>query len=121
MPQERLQKIISAAGIASRRAAEELITTGQVSVNGKMVTELGAKADVDSDRIEVRGKPIRVSRHHMYLMMNKPRGYVTTVSDPEGRPTVMDLLPPDCPRVYPVGRLDYGTEGLLLFTNDGDL
>ncbi|HEY0565289.1 MAG TPA: pseudouridine synthase [Terriglobales bacterium] len=121
MPQERLQKIISAAGIASRRAAEELITTGQVSVNGNMVTELGAKADVDSDRIEVRGKPIRVSRHHMYLMMNKPRGYVTTVSDPEGRPTVMDLLPPDCPRVYPVGRLDYGTEGLLLFTNDGDL
>src|SRR5947209_1959797 len=121
MPLERLQKIISAAGIASRRAAEELITTGRVEVNGKMVTELGAKADVETDEIRVNGSVLHAAKQQMYLVMHKPKGYVTTVSDPEGRPTVMDLLPPDCPRVYPIGRLDYLTEGILLFTNDGEL
>ncbi|MEO8726004.1 MAG: pseudouridine synthase, partial [Acidobacteriaceae bacterium] len=121
MPLERLHKIIANAGITSRRAAEDLITTGRVSVNGEIASELGTKADPDTDRITVDGKPVVLSKQHMYLMMHKPKGYVTTVSDPEGRPTVMDLLPPDCPRVYPIGRLDYLTEGLLLFTNDGDL
>jgi 23S rRNA pseudouridine2605 synthase len=121
MPQERLQKIIAAAGIASRRKAEELITTGQVSVNGKIVTELGTKADRDTDHIKVAGKTLRGAEHHVYLLLNKPKGYVTTVSDPEGRPTVLDLVRGMGARLYPVGRLDYLSEGLLLLTNDGEL
>ncbi|MBS1841148.1 MAG: rRNA pseudouridine synthase [Acidobacteria bacterium] len=121
MPQERLQKILAAAGIASRRASEEIITAGRVSVNGAVVTELGTKADPNADEISVDGKPLKKSRAPLYFMLHKPKGYVTTVSDPEGRATVMDLLPKDIDRVYPVGRLDYGSEGLLLMTNDGDL
>src|SRR5215467_3517015 len=121
MPSERLQKILAAAGVASRRASEEIITAGRVTVNGAVVTELGTKADPDADEIAVDGKPLKKSRAPLYFMLNKPKGYVTTVSDPEGRATVMDLLPKDIDRVYPVGRLDYGSEGLLLMTNDGAL
>ncbi len=118
---ERLQKIIAAAGITSRRKAEELITQGRVQVNGKTVSELGVKADPAQDHIKVDGRLLRLPEQHVYLMMNKPKGCVTTVTDPEGRPTVMKLLPKRAARVFPVGRLDYNSEGLLLFTNDGDL
>src|SRR5215475_13002581 len=121
MSSERLQKIIAAAGIASRRAAEKLITSGAVELNGQIVTELGTKADPDRDHIRVNGKLLRGPERHIYLLMNKPKGYVTTVHDPEGRPTVMDLLRGIRTRVYPVGRLDYASEGLLLLTNDGEL
>jgi 23S rRNA pseudouridine2605 synthase len=121
MPAERLQKIIAAAGIASRRKAEELITGGLVSVNGQIVTELGTKADRDRDHIRVNGKLLHGAERHVYLLMNKPKGYVTTLRDPEGRPTVMDLLRGVGARVYPIGRLDYASEGLLLLTNDGEL
>src|SRR6202162_1984102 len=120
MPAERLQKIIAAAGIASRRKAEQLITGGLVSVNGKVVTELGSKAEADTDHIRVNGKLLHGAERHVYLVMNKPKGYVTTLSDPERRPTVMDLLRGAGARVYPVGRLDYASEGLLLLTNDGE-
>ena len=118
--QERIQKIISAAGITSRRAAETLITEGRVRVNGKVVTELGAKADANEDHIKVDGKLINPKQPKTYIMLNKPSGYVTTMSDPEGRATVQDLLKGIKVRVYPVGRLDYNTEGMLLLTNDGD-
>jgi len=121
MPAERLQKIIAAAGIASRRKAEELITSGLVAVNGHTVTELGSKADPERDHIRVQGKLLRGPERHIYLLMNKPKGYVTTVRDPENRPTVMELLRGISSRVYPVGRLDYASEGLLLLTNDGEL
>jgi len=121
MPLERLQKIIAAAGVASRRKAEELITSGHVQVNGKIVKELGTKADAESDHIRVNGKLLHGEQRHTYLLLNKPKGYVTTVSDPEKRPTVMDLVRGVKGRVYPVGRLDYASEGLLLLTNDGDL
>lgn len=121
MPAERLQKIIAAAGIASRRKAEELITGGAVTVNGKVVTELGTKADPDSDHIKVNGKLLQGKQRHAYFLLHKPKGYVTTSSDPEGRPTVIDLIREPGVRVYPVGRLDYASEGLLLMTNDGDL
>ena len=121
MPSERLQKIIAAAGIASRRSAEKLISSGAVSVNGTMVTELGTKADIEHDHIRVNGKLLHGAERQVYLLMNKPKGYVTTVSDPEGRPTVMDLLRGIRARVYPIGRLDYASEGLLLLTNDGEL
>lgn len=121
MPVERLQKIIAAAGIASRRKAEELITSGQVQVNGTTVTELGSKADPETDHIRVNGKLLKGEQRHIYLLMNKPKGYVTTVKDPENRPTVMDLVRGVRGRVYPVGRLDYASEGLLLLTNDGEL
>ena len=121
MPAERLQKIIAAAGIASRRKAEELITGGLVSVNGQTVSELGTKAYPENDRIKVNGKLIGAPQRHVYILLNKPKGYVTTVSDPEGRPTVLDLVRPVTSRVYPVGRLDYLSEGLLLLTNDGEL
>ncbi len=120
MPAERLQKIISAAGIASRRKAETLITGGLVSVNGQPVTELGSKADPNKDHIRVNGKLLQGPERHVYLLMNKPKGYVTTLRDPERRPTVMDLLHGVGARVYPVGRLDYASEGLLLLTNDGE-
>ena len=121
MVAERLQKIIAAAGIASRRKAEELITGGLVSVNGQVVTALGTKADAERDHIRVKGKLLHGPERHVYLVMNKPKGLVTTVRDPEGRPTVMSLLHGVGARVYPVGRLDYGSEGLLLLTNDGEL
>lgn len=121
MPLERLQKIIAAAGIASRRKAEELITSGHVQVNGTVVTELGTKADPEVDHVRVNGKLIQGEQRHTYLLVNKPKGYVTTVSDPEQRPTVMDLVKGIRGRVYPVGRLDYASEGLLIMTNDGEL
>ena len=121
MPAERLQKIIAAAGIASRRKAEELITSGLVSVNGQTVTALGSKADPEVDHIKVNGKPLRGPERHICLLLHKPKGYVTTVTDPEGRPTVLDLVGGVGARIYPVGRLDYLSEGLLLLTNDGEL
>ena len=121
MPQERLQKIMAAAGVASRRKAEELITQGHVTVNGQTVTVLGTKADPERDHIKVDGKLLHGPERHTYLLLNKPKGYVTTVSDPEGRPTVMDLVKGVGQRVYPVGRLDYASEGLLVLTNDGEL
>jgi 23S rRNA pseudouridine2605 synthase len=121
MPVERLQKIISAAGVTSRRKAEQLITSGLVSVNGQVVTELGSKADLEHDHIRVNGKLLHAAERHVYLLMNKPKGYVTTLSDPEKRPTVSQLLHGVGARVYPVGRLDYASEGLLLLTNDGEL
>lgn len=120
MPEERLQKILSRAGVASRRKAEELILAGAVMVNGKTVTALGSKADPLRDAIKVGGKLIRLPRQFTYLVLNKPRGYITTRHDPEGRPTVMELLGGIRERVYPVGRLDYDSEGLLLLTNDGE-
>ncbi|HXL22762.1 MAG TPA: pseudouridine synthase, partial [Candidatus Dormibacteraeota bacterium] len=121
MPSERLQKIMAASGMASRRKAEGMIAAGRVTLNGKVVTEQGTKADPDSDVICVDGTPLKKRERPLYFLLNKPKGYVTTVSDPEGRPTVMQLMK-DCPeRVYPVGRLDYASEGLLLMTNDGDL
>ena len=117
---ERIQKIIAAAGVTSRRAAEELIAEGRVRVNGQVVSELGAKADADKDHIKVDGKLINPHQPKIYVMLNKPAGFVTTMSDPEGRPTVQDLLKGVKIRVYPVGRLDYNTEGMLILTNDGD-
>ncbi|MGA3190608.1 MAG: pseudouridine synthase [Bryobacteraceae bacterium] len=120
MPEQRLQKILSQAGVASRRKAEELITEGRVTVNGTVVTELGSKADFEVDHVKVDGRLLRAPTRHIYLAMNKPKGCVTTVSDPEGRETVMHLLKGIRERVFPVGRLDYQSEGLLLFTNDGD-
>lgn len=116
---ERLQRIIAAHGIASRRASEQLILDGKVKVNGKVVRELGAKADPAVDRIEVNGR-LLVQQQKRYLMLNKPSGYITTASDERGRRTVMDLIETR-ERVYPIGRLDRETEGLLLLTNDGDL
>ncbi len=118
---ERLQKILAQAGIASRRHAEELITQGRVQVNGKVVTELGTKADAARDHIRVDGKLLQGSERLRYYMLNKPKGFVTTVSDPEGRATVMQFFAKSRERLYPVGRLDYLSEGLLLVTNDGDL
>ncbi len=118
--QERLQKILAAAGVCSRRKAEELILAGRVQVNGKVVAELGTKADAGRDHIRVDGKLLHGAERLRYYMVNKPKGYVTTVSDPEGRPTVMQLVRGG-ERVFPVGRLDYGSEGLLLLTNDGSL
>lgn len=117
----RLQKIIAQAGIVSRRKAEELILNGRVQVNGQLVTELGTKADPERDHIRLDGKLLQGAQQHRYLMLNKPKGYVTTASDPEGRPTVMKFVERAGVRVFPVGRLDYQSEGLLLMTNDGEL
>ena len=119
--EQRLQKIVAAAGIASRRKAEELITSGRVQVNGQKVTELGSKADPERDHIRVDGKLLKKPQQFRYFMLNKPKGVVTTVSDPEGRPTVMKFFSRTGTRVFPVGRLDYQSEGLLLMTNDGEL
>jgi 23S rRNA pseudouridine2605 synthase len=122
--EQRLQKLIAAAGIASRRHAEELIAEGLVTINGKVVTEQGTKADPDKDHIKVKGKlinPQLKAREKVYVLLNKPRGYLSSVSDPERRPLVTELLPPALGRIHPVGRLDFNTEGLLLLTNDGDL
>ncbi len=120
MPEERLQKILSQAGVTSRRKAEELIVEGRVSVNGKTVTELGSKADIDTDHIKVDGRLLRAPKHLTYIALNKPKECMTTVSDPEGRQTVMHLMRGVRERVFPVGRLDYHSEGLLLLTNDGE-
>src|SRR4026208_2012260 len=121
--EERLQKLIAAAGVASRRHAEELITAGRVTVNGEVIKELGSKADPDKDHIKVNGKlinPQLQSREKVHVLLNKPKGYLSSVSDPEGRPWVTELLPPSLGKLHPVGRLDFNTEGLLLLTNDGD-
>src|SRR3954452_19854038 len=118
---ERLQKILSQAGVASRRASEKLMTEGRVTVNGKTVLELGTKADASRDDIRVDGRRIKMPERYLYLLVNKPRGYVTTRSDPQKRPTVIDLLKGVTDYVYPVGRLDFDSEGLLILTNDGDL
>jgi len=121
--QQRLQKLIAAAGVASRRHAEELITAGRVTVNGEVIKELGSKADPDKDHIKVNGKlinPQLKSREKVYVLLNKPKGYLSSVSDPDGRPLVTELLPPSLGKLHPVGRLDFNTEGLLLLTNDGD-
>jgi 23S rRNA pseudouridine2605 synthase len=118
--QERLQKLLSQAGIASRRQAETMITAGRVAVNGTVVTELGSKADPDQDMIVVDGRPLMVTAVKRYILLYKPSGYMTTLKDPEGRPLVIDLLKGIGERVYPVGRLDYNSEGLLLLTSDGD-
>ncbi|HXE79238.1 MAG TPA: pseudouridine synthase [Vicinamibacterales bacterium] len=117
----RLQKILSMAGVASRRAAEQLIRQGRVSVNGRTVTEPGTRADPSADEIRVDGRRIKGPQRHRYFLVNKPKGYVSTRSDPQGRPTVIDLLPGVREHVYPVGRLDFESTGLLLLTNDGDL
>jgi 23S rRNA pseudouridine2605 synthase len=120
MALERLQKIVSMAGVASRRKAEQMIVEGRITVNGAIVTELGSKADLDHDHIKVDGKLLHRPKNLVYIAMNKPTSYVTTVTDPERRATVMDLLRGLKERVYPIGRLDYHSEGLLLFTNDGE-
>jgi 23S rRNA pseudouridine2605 synthase len=118
----RLQKYIADCGVTSRRKAEELILQGHVKVNGKRVSELGTKVEPHEDVVEVRGEMIDVMTvDHMYVLVNKPRGYVTTVSDPEGRKTIMDLVRAISTRIFPVGRLDYLSEGLILMTNDGDM
>jgi 23S rRNA pseudouridine2605 synthase len=122
--EERLQKLIAAAGLASRRHAEELIEAGEVTVNGEVVRELGTKADPARDHIKVRGRlinPLLESREETYVLLNKPRGYLTALSDPEGRPLVSELVPQSLGRLHPVGRLDFNTEGLLILTNDGEL
>jgi 23S rRNA pseudouridine2605 synthase len=119
---ERLQKFMSGAGIASRRHAEEMILAGLVKVNGKVVKQLGTKIDPNKDKVLVNGKKVEPRKSFIYLAMNKPKRYVTTRKDPRARKTVFDLLPPELKNVvWPVGRLDFHTEGLLLFTNDGDL
>lgn len=117
----RLQKFLADCGVASRRGAEGLIKDGRVSVNGVITREMGVKVDPDSDIIEFDGKPVRPQSKMIYIMLNKPVGFVTTVSDDKGRDTVMNLVSEIPARIYPVGRLDYDTEGLLLMTNDGDL
>ncbi len=116
----RLQKYIALCGVASRRTAEEFITAGRVRVNGKLITELGAKIDPDCDKVSLDGKKLHYEEKKVYLMLNKPKGYVTTAKDNFDRKTVLDLIPKELGRVYPVGRLDYDSEGLLLLTNDGD-
>src|SRR5947209_8877707 len=118
---ERLKKILSRAGIASRRAGERLMVEGRVTVNGITVRELGTKADAARDDIRVDGRRVKLPERHRYLLLNKPKGYVTTRSDPQRRPTVIDLLRGVKEYVYPVGRLDFDSEGLLLLTNDGEL
>lgn len=120
MPEERLQKILAHAGIASRRKAEDLIVAGRVSVNGETVTELGSKADLTVDRVKVDGQLLTAPKHHVYIAFHKPKNVVTTVRDPQGRETVMSFFKGMRERIYPVGRLDYASEGLLLLTNDGD-
>ncbi|MCR4406893.1 MAG: rRNA pseudouridine synthase [Anaerolineae bacterium] len=117
---ERLQKVLAHAGIASRRACEEMIRQGRVQVNGQVVTEMGTRVDPTKDEIRVDGRLLDFPESHMYIMLNKPPGYLSTTSDPYGRPTVLDLLPLEA-RVYPVGRLDVDSEGLLLLTSDGTL
>ena len=118
---ERIQKILAKAGVASRREAERMIVEGRVTVNGMMIETLGFKADPSKDHIKVDGKRLTPFEPKVILLLNKPRGYLSTVKDPKGRPTIMDLLKNMKWRIYPVGRLDFDAEGLLLLTNDGDL
>jgi len=119
--QERLQKILAHAGVASRRHAEEMIEAGRVTVNGHVVTELGSKADPTGDVIKVDGKKVRPPARHVYIVLNKPKNVMSTSTDPQDRPTVMDYVKGGIKeRVYPVGRLDFGSEGLIILTNDGE-
>lgn len=119
--EERLQKIISQAGLASRRAAEKIILDGRVQVDGKVIQELGRKFDPLQHKIIVDGRPLQAPEYHVYFLLNKPKGYLSTAKDDRGRRTVLDLIPESGARIYPVGRLDNNTEGLLLLTNDGAL
>jgi pseudouridine synthase len=118
---ERLQKFLAHSGVGSRRSCEELILQGKVKVNGQIVTALGTKIDPHKDIVQIAGKTVRNKEKKVYIILNKPAGYVTTSKDPQGRPTVLDLVKGVNERIYPVGRLDYETEGLLLLTNDGEL
>ena len=121
--EERLQKLIAQAGIASRRKAEQLISDGEVTVNGKKITEPGTKANPETDHIKVSGKlinPLLEKRETVYILLNKPKGYLSSAADPEERKLVIDLIPPSFGKVHPVGRLDYNTEGLIILTNDGE-
>ena len=120
MPEERLQKLLAHAGVTSRRKAEELIIAGRVSVNGKTITELGSKADLAVDKVKVDGRILSEPKHHLYLALHNPKNVVSTDHDPQGRQTVMSFFKGMPDRIYPVGRLDYASEGLLLLTNDGD-
>jgi 23S rRNA pseudouridine2605 synthase len=118
----RLQKFLARAGAASRRGSEDLMTAGRVTVNGEVVSELGSKVDPDTDEVAIDGKPIHLADTNTYLMLNKPAGYLTTMDDPQGRPTVKELVPyGEFPGLFPVGRLDYDTTGVLLFMTDGEL
>ena len=119
--QVRLQKVLARAGIASRRKAEELIRAGKVRVDGQVVTEMGTRVDPERQKIECDGLPVLATEKKVYILLNKPAGFLSTVSDPQGRPIVTDLLPNIQARIYPVGRLDLDTEGALLLTNDGEL
>ena len=119
--QERLQKILAHAGVSSRRKAEEMMQQGRVSVNGHIITELGSKADPTEDVIKVDGKKLRTAAHHIYILLNKPKNVMSTSSDPQDRPTVLEYVKGRVKeRVYPVGRLDFGSEGLIILTNDGE-
>ena len=118
---ERLQKLIARAGVTSRRNAENLILSGKVTVDGKVITELGAKADAQKNKIRVDGKLLKFNAEKIYILLNKPRGYVCTANDERGRKTVLELVQEISERVYPVGRLDLNSEGLILLTNDGEL
>lgn len=119
--QERLQKILAHAGVASRRHAEEMITSGRVSVNGHIITELGSKADPQEDVIKVDGKKLHSAQRHVYVLLNKPKNVMSTSNDPEGRPTVIEYVNRKVKeRLYPVGRLDFASEGLIILTNDGE-
>ncbi len=121
MSEERLQKAMASAGIASRRASEKLIEAGRVSVNGRVVTEMGVKVDLSKDKVTVDGKPLRTSKRHVYIKVYKPNGMLSDIGgQTDGRPTVADLLPPGVGRVFPVGRLDLNSEGLVLLTDDGE-
>lgn len=119
--EKRLQKYLASCGVASRRMSEEIIKSGRVAVNGQIVTEMGVKIKIGTDKVTVDGKDITPEEEHVYLMLNKPEGYVTTAHDPQGRPTVLDLVAEVPQRVFPIGRLDVDTEGLLFLTNDGEL
>lgn len=115
----RINRFLSQAGVASRRAADDLVREGRVSVNGRTLLEVGFQIDPDSSIVEVDGKRVTPPVNHVYILLNKPRGYITSLDDPEKRPIVTDLLPPKMPRIWPVGRLDWDSEGFLLLTNDG--
>lgn len=117
----RLQKYMAQCGVASRRKCEEMIKSGQVTINGEVVRDMGVKIDPSHDRVFVNGKRISLEENYVYIMLNKPRGYITTVKDQYNRPTVMDLVKDISERIYPIGRLDYESEGLLLLTNDGNI
>ena len=121
MSEERLQKILSRAGIASRRAAEQMILDGRVNVDGKIITELGAKFDIEINKIKVDNKPLSLTEEKVYILLNKPQNVLSSAKDDRGRTTVVDLIADVKERIYPVGRLDYDTEGLILLTNDGEL